>query len=1030
MDKTKTSPFGNNRPFSQKYSDMQRFFIVTIAGIFFAEVVAMIVIYYLNPGAYWLETLLDASIMTVLIYPIVYYFSFRPLIRHSAERERSEALLAKVLENLPVGVWIVDAHGQITHGNPASQKIWAGAKYVGPEQYGEYKAWWLGSGKPIKPEEWAANRAVQYAESSLNEEIEIECFDGTHKMILNSAVPIIEQGVVQGAIIVNEDITERKQYEQELMQSKELIESAFNSVDTLIAHMDRDFNFIRVNETYARAGGHPAEFFVGKNHFDLYPHAENQAIFQRVVDTGEPVSIVEKPFEYPEFPERGVTYWNWSVQPVKDSSGAVQGLVLSLLDVTERKRAQLLVEQRSQELIKINQELIAEIEERKRIASQLAIQTQAVEAERQRFNDVLEILPAYLILLTPDYRVAFANRYFRERFGEDQGRRCYEYLFGRSEPCENCQTYSVLKSRTSHNWEWTGPDGRIYDVYDFPFKDVDSSTLILEMGIDITTRKHAEEKLRSLNAYNRSLIEANLDALVTITPDGKIGDVNAVSEAITGFTRGELIGTDFHSYFTDPVKARAGYQQVFETGSVRNYELEIQHKDGHITPVVYNASIYRDVAGQVIGVFAAARDITERKQAEQMLERQNQELLALSTAERNARQIAETLSAISLSLTQTLEFEAILKALLAHLRRLIPFDRAYIAVTESESHWTVRAIHDSESNSEASSELYTSIDEWDFALLHKVIATQRSLLIPDIQQVTDLPDFPPLQAFRNWLTVPMLASGKVIGILAMAKAAPDFFNEEHLRLAEVVVGQASIAIQNAWLFEQVRAGHERLQSLSRRLVEVQENERRYVARELHDETGQALTALKFGLRSLEQEAHCPENVLAQVTELQRISDAIMENLHRLSMDLRPASLDHLGLVAALEQLARDVTKRYDLTVRFKAVGYSETERLPDHVEITLYRIVQEALTNAIRHACANNVDVILELRDGKAVAIVEDDGIGMDISQIDKSGHLGLLGMQERAQMVGGSLDIESQSGNGTTIAVEVPFANTNLDRG
>jgi PAS domain S-box-containing protein len=133
-----------------------------------------------------------------------------------------------------------------------------------------------------------------------------------------------------------------------------------------------------------------------------------------------------------------------------------------------------------------------------------------------------------------------------------------------------------------HHWEWTGPMGTI-TMSLTSRHDADGSSLILEMGIDITGRKHAEDKLRQLNAYNRRLIEANLDALVTITPDGKIGDVNAVTEAITGYPREALIGTAFHGYFTDPEKARAGYEQVFETGFVRDYELEIQHKDGQTT---------------------------------------------------------------------------------------------------------------------------------------------------------------------------------------------------------------------------------------------------------------------------------------------------------------------------------------------------------------------------------------------------------------------------------------------------------------
>lgn len=121
---------------------------------------------------------------------------------------------------------------------------------------------------------------------------------------------------------------------------------------------------------------------------------------------------------------------------------------------------------------------------------------EAIKAERQRFTDVMEILPAYLILLKQDYHVEYANRFFRERFGEDCGKRCYEYLFGLSEPCENCETFKVLKTNAPHQWEWTGPDGRNYDIYDFPFRDTDGSLLIMEFGIDITERKKAEEQLK------------------------------------------------------------------------------------------------------------------------------------------------------------------------------------------------------------------------------------------------------------------------------------------------------------------------------------------------------------------------------------------------------------------------------------------------------------------------------------------------------------------------------------------------------
>ena len=165
---------------------------------------------------------------------------------------------------------------------------------------------------------------------------------------------------------------------------------------------------------------------------------------------------------------------------------------------------------------------------------------------------------------------------------------------------------------------------------DFPFTDVNGAKLILEMGIDVTARKQAEEAVRLSNAYNRSLIEASLDPLVTIGPDGKITDVNATTEAATGLSRGELVGTDFSDYFIDPAKARAGYEQAFREGVVRDYPLDLRHRAGRVMSVLYNASVYRDAAGRVIGVFAAAHDITERraKEAAEAANRAKDEFLA------------------------------------------------------------------------------------------------------------------------------------------------------------------------------------------------------------------------------------------------------------------------------------------------------------------------------------------------------------------------------------------------------------------
>lgn len=147
------------------------------------------------------------------------------------------------------------------------------------------------------------------------------------------------------------------------------------------------------------------------------------------------------------------------------------------------------VQERTRELREINEILQIEIADRK-------CAEEDVGRERKRLYDVLETLPAYVVLLTPNYHVPFANRFFRERFGESSGKRCFEYLFRRTEPCANCETFKVLRNNAPHHWEWLGADGRNYDIFDFPFSDTDGSPLIMEVGIDITERKQAEAALR------------------------------------------------------------------------------------------------------------------------------------------------------------------------------------------------------------------------------------------------------------------------------------------------------------------------------------------------------------------------------------------------------------------------------------------------------------------------------------------------------------------------------------------------------
>ncbi|MFQ5812096.1 MAG: ATP-binding protein [Anaerolineae bacterium] len=211
--------------------------------------------------------------------------------------------------------------------------------------------------------------------------------------------------------------------------------------------------------------------------------------------------------------------------------------------------------------------------------------------------------------------------------------------------------------------------------------------------------------------------------------------------------------------------------------------------------------------------------------------------------------------------------------------------------------------------------------------------------------------------------------------------------------------------------------------LLEKIITAQEDERKRIARELHDETGQTLTSLMVGLRALEG-ATCLEEVRDTADQLRTVAAQTLDSLHSLALELRPSVLDDLGLVAALKRYVKDYAAGFGLDADFEAVGLEE-KRLTPQVETTLYRIVQEALTNVARHAEASHVSVLLERRRDSVIGIVEDDGRGFEVEGVFTSGQptrLGLHGMQERASLVGGKLTLESTPGIGTTVFIEIPL--------
>jgi signal transduction histidine kinase len=266
--------------------------------------------------------------------------------------------------------------------------------------------------------------------------------------------------------------------------------------------------------------------------------------------------------------------------------------------------------------------------------------------------------------------------------------------------------------------------------------------------------------------------------------------------------------------------------------------------------------------------------------------------------------------------------------------------------------------------------------------------------------------------------VPLAVRGRPIGVVAVHdKLGPDpRFDEEDVRLAESLVARAAIAVD---LSE--RVGRDAL----RRVVDAQELERARLARELHDQTGQALTSILLGLKHLDEVIETPSEREATAA-LRELVVSTLQDVRRLAVELRPSALDDFGLVTAVERLAGTLAEQSDLIVDLEArLG---DPRLPAEAETALYRIVQEALTNVVKHASAHRVSITLVRKEGFAVVVVEDDGRGFEPGAV-RAGALGFAGMRERLELVGGRLTVESSPGAGTTLVAEVPLPRTPAGR-
>lgn len=509
---------------------------------------------------------------------------------------------------------------------------------------------------------------------------------------------------------------------------------------------------------------------------------------------------------------------------------------------------------------------------------------------------------------------------------------------------------------------------------------------VLGYRYDITEHKRTAWALQESLARLKAVVETAGDGIITINDDGTIESYNRAAQRLFGFEAAEAIGRHIDTMLsggssTESLGFHAGNMLSDETedlASVR--EFSATRKDGSSFPVEVATSRLQLDGQRLFTVIL--RDLTLRKQSERALRRYNKRLEAF-------RQMDQAILTASST-------DAVAKVAADHLLQMIPAGKVCVALFDADNATSTFSVH---CNGTTSQNDAVDIDSvMDSVRNHHVDGHE------------------PVRASQ--IDIPLFVQETMIGVLKLQARPGEFFSNEDVDIAGEVAGVLAIAIQDSRLFEEVDASRKRLQALSHRLVEVQEQERRVIARELHDEIGQSLTGLKFSLETLE--TYAGAEYVEQIREARGIALQLLGRVRDLSLDLRPAMLDDLGLLPALLWLTDRYSRQTGVEVDFR---HSRIEqRFDPEIETAAYRIAQEALTNVARHSGSGRTEVLVMASGHALVVRVKDDGAGFDLKDaVDRKDSSGLSGMNERATLLGGTLTVETAPGKGTSITAEFP---------
>lgn len=523
---------------------------------------------------------------------------------------------------------------------------------------------------------------------------------------------------------------------------------------------------------------------------------------------------------------------------------------------------------------------------------------------------------------------------------------------------------------------------------------------------EIAERKRAEESLREAQAHTESVLDSVADTHILFDRQWRYLYVNEAAVRSIGRPREQVLGRTLWELYPDIVGTELDrqYRRAMDERIPVAFDFHYLTLDtwweNHFYP-----------APEGLAVFAT--NITERKRAEEKVRREAARTGALLRVAR--------------VLNSQLDLENVIRTVCEETRRVMNVPVALLALFDE-----TQDVFQFAGGSGVPADWAARVQPVPRNFLEEHLKTTGPLIvIPDAQAVPGLPNAEFFQALnvRTNVIVTMLLDGRPIGNLRVATVDQvRTFDEDEMQLLRGLADQAALAIQNARLFQSVSEQR-------KQLVEMQETERRRLAWEIHDDVSQSLTGLMMQLGAAQSLLpKSSDRARAVLKEAETLTGKTLEGVRRMIADLRPPVLDDLGLAPALRRLGDELRERAEVDVAFEVSGLRG--RLPPQIENTLFRIAQEALTNIRKHAQAQHAVISLQVERERVTLVVKDDGVGLR-SRRDQArrrgdvllpggwvvlrGHYGLVGMQERAALLGGTLQVQSAPGEGTTLRVELP---------